>query len=273
MTHVGGQTLSRRPEDVVLCIDTSRSMYRQDYYPNRIEAAKKAALEFARAKNKLDPNDRIGIVTFSDRAQIEQNLSTSIATLDKRLGGIKAGGKSRIDSGLNLSLKVLTGEHRASRGRTLRIIVLSDGRPYGVANDPLRIAVKARSLGVFIDAIGIGSTGSSDFGESLLKALTRLTDGEYAYVTDAHKLLREVIALTPKKLPPRPRRAMRPCTSQPSGGLFLVNLNSSAMCTLCHGVIRASFAYRCSTCGAIFDERCVQQVLQAGRCPFCKSPM
>lgn len=65
----------------------------------------------------------------------------------------------------------------------------------------------------------------------------------------------------------------RPPLAQRRGGFILVNIKFPAKCTYCHNQIKTSRAYRCSTCGGIFDERCVDRILRMGQCPFCKSPV
>lgn len=261
-------TYSQR-ENVVLCIDTSRSMCRRDYSPNRMEAAKKAALEFITKKNRADPGDRISIVTFSDIAVTEQALTNNAEALEKTLERIGVDGASRMDLGLNLALGILAALHGE---RILRIVVLSDGRPYGATQDPLQIALKARRLGVIIDTIGIGKPGSNDFGDSLLKAIARTTDGEYAYVTSASRLIREFVKLAPKKLAPLRFEPQSTTSTTGLRGLILSNITSQAVCAYCHQKITVSAAYRCMVCGALFDETCVRRIQETGSCPFCKSP-
>ena len=46
---------------IVLALDISSSMLAEDFRPNRIEAAKKVALEFINGR----PNDLVGLVIFS----------------------------------------------------------------------------------------------------------------------------------------------------------------------------------------------------------------
>lgn len=46
--------------DIILCIDVSGSMTAQDFTPNRMEAAKKVAIDFINHRT----SDRIGVVIF-----------------------------------------------------------------------------------------------------------------------------------------------------------------------------------------------------------------
>ena len=50
--------------DIILCLDTSYSMAALDFKPNRLGAAKKAAIDFIKKRS----NDRIGIVVFGESA-------------------------------------------------------------------------------------------------------------------------------------------------------------------------------------------------------------
>ena len=60
--------------DVIICIDVSRSMLAEDIKPNRLEVAKERIREFVRMR----PTDRISVVIFSekvkDAAKDEKNI-------------------------------------------------------------------------------------------------------------------------------------------------------------------------------------------------------
>ena len=63
--------------DIVLCIDVSGSMTAQDLTPNRLEAAKKVAIDFVNKR----VTDRIAVVIFSGESFTQCPLTTDHAVL------------------------------------------------------------------------------------------------------------------------------------------------------------------------------------------------
>ncbi|MHA1831938.1 MAG: vWA domain-containing protein [Candidatus Helarchaeota archaeon] len=64
--------MEQKVEDIVICLDTSRSMFRRDFRPNRLEAAKEAIRLFIEKKRENAPTDRIGKITFDSEAKVIQ---------------------------------------------------------------------------------------------------------------------------------------------------------------------------------------------------------
>ncbi|MEX2718350.1 MAG: VWA domain-containing protein, partial [Candidatus Sigynarchaeota archaeon] len=51
-------------EDVIVLIDSSRSMLRTDFQPSRFAVTIRATAELVKKKFEIDANDRICLVTF-----------------------------------------------------------------------------------------------------------------------------------------------------------------------------------------------------------------
>jgi Ca-activated chloride channel family protein len=73
--------------DIVLALDVSTSMLAEDLKPNRIEAAKKTAIEFVENRK----NDRIGLVVFSGESYTSCPITTDHNVLINLLSNIKSG--------------------------------------------------------------------------------------------------------------------------------------------------------------------------------------
>ncbi len=71
---------------VVLLVDTSASMSATDIAPTRLHAAKQQA---AAVLDRMRPQDAAMIISFSDRARVEQPFTTDQRTLRRRLAGIE----------------------------------------------------------------------------------------------------------------------------------------------------------------------------------------
>ena len=57
----------RHPENIVICIDTSRSMYRTDYAPNRLISSVDAIKKLISERFVQDASSSFAAVNFSDK--------------------------------------------------------------------------------------------------------------------------------------------------------------------------------------------------------------
>jgi Ca-activated chloride channel family protein len=164
------QEVERRGLDIVVAVDTSKSMLATDIAPNRLERAKLAALELMQKAG----TDRMGLVAFAGDAFLECPLTVDntafqqcVQALD--VNSIPQGGTA-IATAINTAL---TAFKEDSRHKVL--VLLTDGED----NDTgaLEAAQSAAKAGLKIFTIGIG-TAAGD--------LLRLTDanGNSDYVRD-----------------------------------------------------------------------------------------
>lgn len=115
---------SKRVVDIMLCLDTSTSMYALDFEPkNRFEVAADAAKEFV----KLRKSDRLGIVVFSGVPVLQCPLTVDqdsvLRAIDNaNIGMIKLDGTA-IGSAIMLALSRL----KEVESKTKIIILLTDG--------------------------------------------------------------------------------------------------------------------------------------------------
>ena len=182
--------------DIVVAVDTSKSMLATDIAPNRLARAKLAALELMQTAKA----DRLGLVAFAGDAFLECPLTIddtafqqSVQVLD--VNSIPQGGTA-IAAAINTAREAFKerGNHRA-------LVLITDGED----NDEgaLEAAQNAARAGLKIFTIGIGSTagtlvtvpdgnGNSDYirdemgnvhqsrlNESLLKEIAAAAGGFY----------------------------------------------------------------------------------------------
>jgi Mg-chelatase subunit ChlD/uncharacterized membrane protein len=119
--------------DVIVIADRSRSM------PASAQDSALALIHDLERNRK--PGDRVGIVTFGGKAQIEHPLSDSSS-----LGGYS---KEILPDGSDLADAISTSLNLVDKHRPARLLVLSDGEANGA--DPLSAARRAREEGVPID--------------------------------------------------------------------------------------------------------------------------
>ncbi|MGB8463402.1 MAG: VWA domain-containing protein, partial [Terrimicrobiaceae bacterium] len=165
--------IKQRGRDVIVAIDTSRSMLATDVAPSRLARAKLVAQDLLR----LVRGDRIGLVAFAGSAFLQAPLTldynavlTSIDELDTTV--IPKGGT-------NIAEAIQTAEQAFGKGEghTRALVLITDGEELDA--DGISAAKRAAALGVRIFTVGIGS------GEASLIPL-RNEDGGTDFVRDTN---------------------------------------------------------------------------------------
>jgi Ca-activated chloride channel family protein len=200
-THTTRERVVGEGIDIVLCLDVSGSMLAQDFLPNRLEAAKEVASRFISGR----PADCFGLVVFAGEAFTQSPLTTDHEALRGQLNGVRGGfmaDGTAIGSGLATGVDRL----REARSKSKVVILLTDGENNGGLIDPLTAKDMARSLGVKVYTVGIGSEGVAptpvrgpdgsitlqsqpvNIDESLLRRIAQETGGVYYRATDLKAL-------------------------------------------------------------------------------------
>lgn len=190
--------------DIILCIDVSGSMTAQDFLPNRMEAAKKVAIDFVNHR----PDDRIGVVIFAGESFTQCPLTTDhyvlVSQIEQIHNGLLEDGTA-IGSGLATSVDRL----RESKSKSKVVILLTDGVNNGGLIDPMTAMEIAKAFHVKVYTIGVGSASGYaatpiptplgtvtqpekvSIDEKLLQNIAFQTGGKYFRATD-NKSLEEI---------------------------------------------------------------------------------
>ncbi|MFW9877792.1 MAG: VWA domain-containing protein, partial [Candidatus Thorarchaeota archaeon] len=181
-------TEQRIPENIIVCLDTSRSMYKKDFPPNRITCCTNAIKTLINKRFELDSLSTFAIIKFSDKAEkvIDFTSSTYINNLHKALDSLTCGGYSALGDGLALAIKTVIAEMRKIGAKPPRILLISDGKIMKTIVDPLKMARLAQGLNIKIDTFLVGEIGNVN----TLKKLSDITEGRYFYNSDSESLLR-----------------------------------------------------------------------------------
>ncbi len=91
---------------IILAIDVSKSMIGEDVKPNRLRAAQAAALEVIRT---VPPTTKVGLVTFSDYAQVLVPPSTDRLALKEALASLQLQQATGIGSAIIEILRIIPG--------------------------------------------------------------------------------------------------------------------------------------------------------------------
>lgn len=181
--------------DIVLAIDVSTSMEAEDFHPNRLEAAKKTAMDFIDARN----NDRIGLVLFAAESFTQCPITIDHQVLKTLFKNIRT---KMIEDGTAIGMGLSTAVNRLkdSKARSKVIILLTDGINNTGKIAPLTAADIAKSFGIRVYTIGVGTKGKAPFltdtpfgkqyvyfdveiDEELLRNIAHKTGGEYFRAT------------------------------------------------------------------------------------------
>jgi len=187
------QEVKRQGIDILVIIDTSKSMLTQDVKPNRLERTKFAVLDLLK---KLR-GDRIGLIAFSGEPFLICPLTVDyggfqISLNDLSIETIPRGG-TNIAKAIRESIKdygKISSKHKA-------IIIVTDGDD--LEGDPIAAAREAYEKGIKIFTVGIGSAE----GELIQM---RNQQGEFVFLKDNkgnivksrlnERLLKEIALIT-----------------------------------------------------------------------------
>ena len=191
--------------DIMLAVDVSTSMLAEDLKPNRLEAAKQVAAEFINGR----PNDNIGLTIFAGESFTQCPLTVDHAVLLNLFQGIKGDIAQRglIEDGTAIGMGIANAVSRLkdSKAKSKVIILLTDGSNNKGDISPLTAAEIAKSFGIRIYTIGVGTNGMAPYpyptvagvqyiqvpveiDESTLTKIAGMTDGNYFRATSNSKL-------------------------------------------------------------------------------------
>jgi Ca-activated chloride channel homolog len=190
--------------DIVIALDASGSMEAEDFEPrNRFFVAKLVVNKFIEGLR----HDRVGLVVFAAKAITRCPLTLDYGALQYVLNSTELG---TIDDGTAIgnALATCLNRLRGSKAKSKVVILVTDGVNNRGEIQPIDAAEIARTLGVKIYTIGVGSNGTARFpvndpvygkiyadlkveiDETSLKQIAGITGGLYYRATDTPSLER-----------------------------------------------------------------------------------
>lgn len=219
------------PRTLVVVLDRSGSM-RGD----RLSGAKRALIDLV---DRLDPQDRFGLVTFDNTVRLEVVAGplADRAQAKQRIDAIRPGGATDLSAGY---LRGLQEARRSVDGAGGTVLLISDGHANAGVVDPEQlgaIAAKAAADGIntttvgfglgyderLLAAIAAGGSGSELFAETADEALTVIAgelDGLLSQTAQAASLL---VRMTPQC---RRLKVINELTSVPTADGVQIELGS-----------------------------------------------
>ena len=191
--------------DIMLAVDVSTSMLAEDLKPNRIEAAKQVAADFINGR----PNDNIGLTVFAGQSFTQSPLTIDHAVLLNLFNSVDCNMATNgiIEDGTAIGLGIANAVSRLkeSKAKSKVIILLTDGSNNRGDISPLTAAEIAKTYGIRVYTIGVGSNGTAPYpyqtfggiqyvqmpveiDEGTLQQIAKTADGQYYRATSNSKL-------------------------------------------------------------------------------------
>ncbi len=147
------EEVRQRGLDILVAIDTSRSMLAQDVPPNRIEKAKLAAFDLMREAK----SDRLGLIAFAGTAFLQSPLTVddevfrqNVETLS--VGIIPQGGTS-LSAAIHAAIRAFEKDEDNHRV----LVLFTDGEDHDADQETLGAAQEAAKAGIKIFTVGVGT--------------------------------------------------------------------------------------------------------------------
>jgi Ca-activated chloride channel family protein len=190
--------------DIVIALDASGSMGAEDFEPhNRFYVAKTVVKNFIEGLR----HDRAGLVVFAAKAITRCPLTVDYGVLQNVLTSAELG---TIEDGtaIGTALATCLNRLRDSKAKSKVVILVTDGMNNRGEVQPMDAAEIARTLGVKIYTVGVGSSGVArvpmndpvygkiyaevqvEIDEASLKKIAEITHGIYYRATDRPSLER-----------------------------------------------------------------------------------
>ncbi len=206
-----GSKLVKRPissRDVLVVMDTSRSMLAADISPSRLKHAK----WFVRNLLEQTPGDRYGLIAFAGDAFLECPLTQDrngflLFLNDVNTDTIPVGGTN-----IELALETALSAFKAAEGSHRAIVLITDGDELQGDSSAVLGELRTRNIPVFVVGIGDPKIGSfiqiegnkfvtdrsgnrikSKLNESSLRRIAESVGGTYVHSTVVHDGLKHIV--------------------------------------------------------------------------------
>ena len=207
--------------DIVVAIDTSRSMLAEDVPPNRLTRAKLASLDLMR----LAKSDRLGLVAFAGTAFLQAPLTLDEQAFRQSVESLDVGIIPQPGTALSDAIRTaLTAFEKGNENHRV-MVLFTDGEDHDTDEETKAAAQEAAKAGMQIFTIGVGTPKGelirvkdeqgqmgfvkddegnvvkSQLNENLLREIATTTQGAYLPLQGANPmevLYQQALARIPK---------------------------------------------------------------------------
>ncbi len=204
------EDVKRKGLDLLIAVDTSRSMLSNDVQPDRLERVKLAAQDLI---NELQ-GDRVGLIAFAGRAFLQAPLTIDYEAVMESINNLDA--KTIPEGGTNISSAITLATQSFGKSATgnRALIIFTDGEE--LSGDAVKTTKTAADAGVRIFTIGVGTpqgslipiTGEngetafvkdsagqvvkSKLDEKRLREIAQTTDGFYLHLENGPRTMQQI---------------------------------------------------------------------------------
>jgi len=164
------EEIRREGIDILIALDTSRSMLTQDVKPNRIDRAKLAILDLVKELQ----GDRVGLIAFAGTAFVQCPLTLDYAAFSESLRATNVGiipkGGTALAQAVDVGIEAFEGR----QGKHAALVLMTDGEAHEGGIDDA--AKKATEAGIKVYTVGIGTPAGELIGVE--------NEGQKSYLKD-----------------------------------------------------------------------------------------
>jgi len=187
-TTIDAETFERRPQNLCLVVDASRSMSDPIDYRTRTSKLEAVKIAIDRLMAQLDVRDRVSLVSFAfaPRTRVENVAGTNVRAIKEALDEIDAQDSTDLARGLARGYSV-AAEH-AGGGRASRVILFTDARvTSGTAEAKNFLEMMERNADDDIGAtiFGVGA----DFDDELAYDISQVRGANLFFLNDYDRMV------------------------------------------------------------------------------------
>ena len=145
------EEVRREGIDLMIAIDTSRSMLASDVRPNRLRRAKLAVEDLVK---ELE-GDRVGLIAFAGSAFVQCPLTHDYQAFSESLRAIDVGIIPRGGTALGEAVRAGIAAFEGREGRYAALVIITDGEDH--EGDVESAAQEAAAAGISVYTVGIGT--------------------------------------------------------------------------------------------------------------------
>lgn len=143
--------VTRSGLDILIAVDTSRSMLAEDVKPNRLERSRLAVKDLIQ---KLH-GDRIGLIAFAGGAFLQCPLTVDYSGFMLSLDDLNVNTLPKGGTSLSNAIKTALDSYEGGKKKYMALVIITDGEDH--EGNAAEWAEKATEQGIKIFTIGIGT--------------------------------------------------------------------------------------------------------------------
>src|SRR5665213_1688499 len=168
--------------DILVAIDTSRSMLAQDVLPNRLQKAKLAAFDLMQQAK----SDRLGIVAFAGTAFLQSPLTLDDQAFRQGIDALTVGIIPQGGTSLSSAIRTAMDSFEKGNDNHKVLVLFTDGEDHDADTDTLGAAKEAAKDGMRIFTVGVGTPEGELLRVTDDKGVTSFVKDEDGNVVKSH---------------------------------------------------------------------------------------